>query len=497
MLGRGLCALAFICSLPLLLPNLDALGVMTGGAGGAGGQLAPAFLTAMCLAIMFTALAVLFVCLLKSTWNGLGVWVVRGAAALYILGYALVCLPVFIPGLPYALFVAAGVPLGLGAALLFMRWTSLLPMQSLRLCFNCLIAALLLAGMLDAIMPLLPGQLASGLLLAMAAIGAFAALPGSKANTGLLQQTSAPDADNANAASDWWDVFGKLDPAIVPGNTKPMSALSRALFFIATPLVVLLLFIVNRNMPVVLPYGLTPIAAACLLAAPCAMPLLFIKDDQSLINSATRLYLPLLAFCILAANALGLQAAGTAIMYVGVSVFCIIYALIMAAMVISMAGRMPSIALPASSLLLIALSLVAILAYTQVNAGALAVFLQPTLVVLFVAAVGLLLSTPGADAWRMMLQGVAVVQAGASHTATLAQCCEELAGKHALTAREGEILTYLGRGYSAAYIAELLFVAESTVRSHRKSIYRKLDIGSREELLQLLDSGQSSPDQPK
>lgn len=58
-----------------------------------------------------------------------------------------------------------------------------------------------------------------------------------------------------------------------------------------------------------------------------------------------------------------------------------------------------------------------------------------------------------------------------------------------LTRRENEILSYLGRGHSNAYIAEKLFISESTVRTHVKHIYQKLEIHSREELFVLLDHG--------
>ncbi|MCR5583074.1 MAG: helix-turn-helix transcriptional regulator [Eggerthellaceae bacterium] len=58
-----------------------------------------------------------------------------------------------------------------------------------------------------------------------------------------------------------------------------------------------------------------------------------------------------------------------------------------------------------------------------------------------------------------------------------------------LTRRENEILSYLGRGHSNAYIAEKLFISESTVRTHVKHIYQKLEVHSREELFVLLDHG--------
>lgn len=68
--------------------------------------------------------------------------------------------------------------------------------------------------------------------------------------------------------------------------------------------------------------------------------------------------------------------------------------------------------------------------------------------------------------------------------------CREIAQNGALSPRESEILAYLGRGYGAAFVAKTLVISESTVRTHMKNIYRKLGVSSREELLQLIDSGE-------
>lgn len=51
----------------------------------------------------------------------------------------------------------------------------------------------------------------------------------------------------------------------------------------------------------------------------------------------------------------------------------------------------------------------------------------------------------------------------------------------ALTARESEVLGLIARGLRNADVAETLALAESTVASHIKAIYRKLDISSRAE----------------
>ncbi len=65
--------------------------------------------------------------------------------------------------------------------------------------------------------------------------------------------------------------------------------------------------------------------------------------------------------------------------------------------------------------------------------------------------------------------------------------CDALAAERHLSPREREVLYYLGRGYNHGYVAEKLYISENTVRTHVRHIYGKLEIGSREELLALID----------
>jgi DNA-binding CsgD family transcriptional regulator len=64
----------------------------------------------------------------------------------------------------------------------------------------------------------------------------------------------------------------------------------------------------------------------------------------------------------------------------------------------------------------------------------------------------------------------------------------ETFGRSLLTRREREVLFYMLRGYSSATTAERLATTEGTVKIHRKSIHRKLDISSQAELFSLFIS---------
>lgn len=58
-----------------------------------------------------------------------------------------------------------------------------------------------------------------------------------------------------------------------------------------------------------------------------------------------------------------------------------------------------------------------------------------------------------------------------------------------LSPRERDVFAYLAQGYGSEYIAEQLGVSYHTVRAHVRSIYKKLDVHSREELLDKVREG--------
>lgn len=68
----------------------------------------------------------------------------------------------------------------------------------------------------------------------------------------------------------------------------------------------------------------------------------------------------------------------------------------------------------------------------------------------------------------------------------------ELGERYRLTQREQAILLPLARGRSAAYIADDLGLATSTVRSYTKSLYAKLDIHSKQDLIDLFAADRSN-----
>lgn len=69
-----------------------------------------------------------------------------------------------------------------------------------------------------------------------------------------------------------------------------------------------------------------------------------------------------------------------------------------------------------------------------------------------------------------------------------ASCCEVLRERYGLSEREAEIVELLAEGRTRPYIREKLFISNNTVATHIKHIYRKLDVHSKEELIDLVKS---------
>lgn len=70
-------------------------------------------------------------------------------------------------------------------------------------------------------------------------------------------------------------------------------------------------------------------------------------------------------------------------------------------------------------------------------------------------------------------------------TASLLAAIDSIEVIEPLSQREKEIAALIVRGNSVAAIAQKLFISENTVRGHSKSIYRKLDVHSKQELIDL------------
>ena len=76
---------------------------------------------------------------------------------------------------------------------------------------------------------------------------------------------------------------------------------------------------------------------------------------------------------------------------------------------------------------------------------------------------------------------------------TMEHVCQELGRTAGLTEREVQVMQLVCQGRSKGYIAETLCISENTVRSHARHLYAKLDVHSKQELLDLMMQRLGSP----
>lgn len=67
--------------------------------------------------------------------------------------------------------------------------------------------------------------------------------------------------------------------------------------------------------------------------------------------------------------------------------------------------------------------------------------------------------------------------------------CDEIASTYLLSRRETEVMRLLAKGHNAAFIQEKLCISRSTAKTHINHIYKKLDIHTQQELLNLIEQG--------
>ena len=80
----------------------------------------------------------------------------------------------------------------------------------------------------------------------------------------------------------------------------------------------------------------------------------------------------------------------------------------------------------------------------------------------------------------------------ATYYYSLADICTSIAMQYSLSKRESDVLLLLAQKKTATQISEDLVVSIATVKTHTHNIYKKIGIHSRQELLDLISSGNSA-----
>ena len=90
-------------------------------------------------------------------------------------------------------------------------------------------------------------------------------------------------------------------------------------------------------------------------------------------------------------------------------------------------------------------------------------------------------------AFEHAAEGASPSSCGAEPLDPIAAGVARVAARYQLSPREAEVCEYLARGRSQTYIREALFLSKNTVATHVRRIYTKLDVHSKQELIDLVE----------
>jgi DNA-binding CsgD family transcriptional regulator len=222
------------------------------------------------------------------------------------------------------------------------------------------------------------------------------------------------------------------------------------------------------------------------LAALIVTPIFFWRTEKPLLPLIYQILLPALAGALLI---LGSFPAGSPVQVIGSVGMYVFFGVIGLLALASFAAAAHAKEFPVALIFCLALASFSLVSLVGLHFSELPVvgqYFEEILPVLCTLYFVYLVLSPGIKAWRSMF---VPAQAPEAHSLqeNLEERCEQLAQQSSLSPRESEIMLFIGRGYSPAFIAKKLFLSDSTVRSHVKNIYRKLAVNSREDLLQLID----------
>ena len=210
---------AFCMSVPLFLPVLEQWRGMTSSVAVSWSFLpSVSFSAALSLAAMFTALAFLFICLLKTAHARVSRTIMLLALACYAIGYGLLDLWSFGALDGSVVEAGSGLMMGFGAAVMCLVWMSRLHVLEFR---RALVVAWVAGCVLFASASLLPMLGATPARTVLTVAAALAVVGCAR----LFFRSEGEDERSAQAGVNWRDVFGHLDVSVVEGRviSKPHS----------------------------------------------------------------------------------------------------------------------------------------------------------------------------------------------------------------------------------------------------------------------------------
>ncbi|MEQ3361655.1 helix-turn-helix transcriptional regulator [Raoultibacter massiliensis] len=479
--------IAFFATLPLYSPNLVLFSEY-----GAADVLMPFFVNTMMVAAAFVGVVSAWFAFRHDASLFTSPQLVIASSVLYIGGFALFVAGLGIEGFgSEGVMVAAGAAVACGMVPICIAWGTYLAMFDLR---QALFYLAIMVGVSSFIALMLssvaiePGLVSFGLL---ALIGV--ALPCAKATGGKLDRAVA-DAPNRGDRE-----LGYLigDAPVAPSDSKSgvqdlLASVRRMASVAALPFIGLLVFAFVMGVRKFMVFDTFYVETlGGIVATVVVLPLSLFKIDRPLMSFVYQVFLPVCAIVLVVLNAFPY---GTAAQWLASTLSYVFYGIIGILALASLCAMAHAREFSSPFIYGLTVACFMIASFLGILFGSVSELSEnagPILLVISTAYFGFVVLAPLASSWRRERASELEARRGDGKEAQseLQQRIEATAARFELSPRESETLAYLGRGHGIVFIAKTLVISESTVRTHVKSIYRKLDVSSREELLELIDRG--------
>lgn len=459
---ESLAFVAFLLTVPFYSPNLVPINALD-----AADIYLPMFVNTLLPAVAVLALAVAVCSFRQDVPGGRHPAVVVGASVVYLAGFVVLAVGMYVGWPSSTTAVTAAVFCALGVVFVALAWGRYFSAFTLR---QALVHAAVLGG-IAALGGLMIASLSGAVLVVviLMLLVAGCGVPSVRACLGLDQPT-LPDA---------------------PRTASTRGILRNFLSVSGESLVGLWLFAFIMGVRKLVMFdAFYAENIGGIVAAALVIPLLLKRGDSPLISYAFRWYLPICALVLIVLDSFPVGSMLNTVGAFGIYAFLTLVALVAGASLVAAAHAREFSPTFVFSLLLGTFCAVSFIGVLVGGLPAVSDDPGPLLLVLSTAYLAFLLFAAVRSARERSACTFDESHASARQQVggdAVERRCAGLAEQADLSPREAEILQFLGRGYAPAYIARTLVLSESTVRTHVRHIYQKLGVTSREQCLDLVN----------
>lgn len=477
---EALAFVAFFATIPIYSPNLMFDYYLPGFH-----LVMPNYSAATLLAAALTGIVFLTAALARPSFHSLRFPLVAAGALASITGtvvfIATLSHPVFLPTLAGGV---AGLLSGFGATVLVVAWVEYFARYNLKQSILALGTLCVMGTVVSVAQSLLPNTAQFIAFIVLTALGTLGPL---------VRSWHSPHTRSGQLpASECGSDYGtETYPTTRSADGAPASAVSilkSMLSVILWPFIGFLLFaLAMATQKILLLDTVSAESPGTVIGVLLVLPLCFLRSEKPLLPLIYQVFLPIAVSILIILNSFPEQSIMRLVGVGGVYIFFGIIGLVaLAAFTAAANAREFSIPL-IFGFVIAAFCLAALLGIVLRDTPSIGDNFVAVFVVLCTLYFVCLLIAPGLQAWRTMFTMPNEEQPVRTLHENFESRCVALSNQSSLSQRESEIMSYVGRGYTPAFIAKKLFLSDSTVRSHIKNIYRKMDIHSRQDLLQLID----------